>query len=317
MKSIILAAFLLPTLGFADCQQWSGPQAIGENEAILRESSGVAVSALVQDRLYQVNDSGSGPYFYQTDRRGRVEREIRIANFHPVDMEDLGYGRCGSGYCLWLADIGDNREQRATIRVVRIREQEDFPSIVVPEEVLELAYPDGPHNAESFAVHPNGDFFLVTKEKKRASGMVPEAQVFRIAAHELRMAAGRRLIWQPWARVDIASALPGFPHEQTVATSIAISPSGNSFLVLTYGAVLQWNVNLAMGPFLDENSHRNLTQNVRFVEQISLPQQEAIAFTPRGDGFIFTSESNASSTPIMEVSCRIQTWAVREVKREQ
>src|SRR3970282_324881 len=58
------------------------------------EASGIAVSSRFPGRLYHVNDSGSGPYFYVSDLNGGKTRAVRIEGFDAVgsDFEDAFFG---------------------------------------------------------------------------------------------------------------------------------------------------------------------------------------------------------------------------------
>jgi hypothetical protein len=90
--------------------------------------------------------------------------ESRTAKVDPYDAEDLAVGPDGA---LWVADIGDNEQRRATVAL-----------IVVPpqgEPVLHrLTYPDGPHDAEALLVDGRGVPTIVTKSVGVAGIYQPE-----------------------------------------------------------------------------------------------------------------------------------------------
>lgn len=110
----LISFYYLPA--HALCSDWQAPQKTGTlDHSILPEASGLAISKHFSDRLYHINDKGDEAFFYQTDLRGQNTRKISIANYIPVDTEDLAYGRCnasGTENCLVIADIGDNKADR-------------------------------------------------------------------------------------------------------------------------------------------------------------------------------------------------------------
>jgi hypothetical protein len=85
-----------------------------------------------------------------------------------VDWEAITAGRCGSGECLYIADTGDNLEQRPSVQLYRLPE----PAVTggarrLPMgsrvERLEVRYPDGPHDVEAAFVDSRGDMHLISK----------------------------------------------------------------------------------------------------------------------------------------------------------
>ena len=152
------------------CRSWDEGKKTGElSLTSIKEASGIAVSRKYPGRLYHVNDSGGGPYFYLTDMKGAGTQRVKIEGLiydRSSDYEDLGLGRCGlNKSCLFIADIGDNREKREYARLILVEEKEDYASSVTPVSVIKLVYPDRAHNAEGLAVHPNGDVYVLTKEE--------------------------------------------------------------------------------------------------------------------------------------------------------
>jgi len=121
------------------------------------ESSGLVVR---DGRVYTVNDSGDGAYVYQVDpRTGRTVAVTTYDDEDPTDVEALAAGPDGA---LWVGDIGDNRRWRGSVRVHRIVPVRE--SGTVPSTTYDLAYPGGPHDAETLLVHPRtGRLLLVTK----------------------------------------------------------------------------------------------------------------------------------------------------------
>ena len=138
----------------------------------LIESSGAAPSHRVRGVVWTHNDSGDEPRLYATDSAGDDLGSVLVAGADNVDWEDLGSGPCPdhAGWCLYPADIGDNRHNRDHIVVYRLAEPEpprgraDTLRRVPLESATALRYPDHPHDAEAIAVDPSGRIFIITKE---------------------------------------------------------------------------------------------------------------------------------------------------------
>ncbi|WP_060573199.1 MULTISPECIES: hypothetical protein [unclassified Pseudonocardia] len=79
--------------------------------------------------------------------------EIRDTGVRVTDVEDLGATPDGT---LWLADIGDNRGDRGTVRLVEL-------PVSGPARAHDLVYPDGPRDAEAILLADDGTPLIVAK----------------------------------------------------------------------------------------------------------------------------------------------------------
>jgi hypothetical protein len=132
------------------------------------EVSGVVASRRTPGLLWIEEDSGNPARIWGVDRAGTQLVPLRVVGGLNLDWEDIALARGR----LWIADIGDNLLLRPTITVYSFPEPAPSTRRVRPD-VLTLAYPDGPHNAEALFVDgPRRQLFVVTKE----AGV---AQVFR------------------------------------------------------------------------------------------------------------------------------------------
>jgi hypothetical protein len=188
----------------------------------LDEASGVAVSRRHPGLLWTHND-GPRPLLYATDSSGAALGTIQI-RAELDDWEDIALGPCGRESCLYLADTGDNRERRSSVRLFRIREPS--PADVrrggsAAVEVVRVRYPDGPHDVEAMWVDPNGDAQLVTK------GRGGEARQYRVPAAAWR--TGRAVAQLVGTLpIDVSRRLDGF------VTGAGISPDGRLVALRTY-----------------------------------------------------------------------------------
>lgn len=78
----VMIIFDVPESRAVMCTKWSEGEKISTLDYHrLDEASGIAVSQRFPGRLYHVNDSGNGPYFYTTDMSGGNTKPVRIAGF--------------------------------------------------------------------------------------------------------------------------------------------------------------------------------------------------------------------------------------------
>lgn len=191
----------------------------------LDESSGVAVSRRHPGVLWTHNDGGK-PFLYATDTLGSDLGSVAL-DVEVDDWEDIALGPCGSATCLYLADTGDNRERRGSVRVHRLRE----PTLsqlragrTLRAEALQVRYPDGPHDVEAMWVDPNGDVQLVTKGRRS------EIRQFRVPAASWRR---RQAVAEPLTTIPIEASR----RLDRFVTGAALAPDGRLVALRTYGEI--------------------------------------------------------------------------------
>jgi len=229
----------------------------------------MAASRQFPGRLYHINDSGDVGQFYITRMDGSDLRAVRVAGFDPKDTEAMSLGPCPQdthSSCLYLGDIGDNDSRRNSIEIVVVDEVRNFSKIAKPRSRLRLRYPDGPHDAESLAVHPDGDIFILTKERP---------------AHLYK--ANPNLAEQ--TLTVVTSLDPGGKP-----TDMAISDDGTRLLVLTYTDAMEYSM--------------DFMQSQKIILNF-LQQQESVAYLPGSRSFLYTTEQLLPGLPqwIMRVDC--------------
>lgn len=285
------------------CQRWGEPETAGVlDTALLPEASGIALSRVFAERLYHINDSGYGPYFYITDRQGQNTRQVRVEGLSAIDPEDLSMGPCaGDQSCLFIGDIGDNTAVREAIEVAVLIE-EDFGVSVAPYRLVTLRYPDGPRDAESLAVHPNGDIYILSKEWRRFPLLADPARLYRLPREAWEEHPEELHTLEFVATLD----LPALNRGQTtplgfVATGMDIAPTGDRFMVLTYQNALELAVDLSLG----WPTQLTLGETYQTIPLRILPQQEAISYLGDGRSFIYSSEVRPpfNEAELIRVSC--------------
>ncbi|MFG1491916.1 hypothetical protein ABMA75_00015 [Halobacteriovorax sp. ZH4_bin.1] len=291
----LLTLTLVSISTFAICQKWSGPQVIGSlDTSVLNETSGIAISQVHDDRMYNLNDSGSGPEIFWTTISGKNTKKVKVNNFKPYDMEDMSLGPCGDLKCVYIADIGDNRKKRKFLSIVAIDEMKlkADTTEVWPEFVLRFVYPNKEkYDAESMVVHPSGDIYILTKIVDEENRRAMPAKLFKLGKKKVAKAIEKneKAELEEVATVDLPYHLYNYNLWGRIATAMDISKDGKTLLVLTYGAVFEFNIEFNS---LKEFNARKLDakSDFRIVTTKKLYQQEAIAYGPKDNEFIYTTE---------------------------
>lgn len=131
------------------------------------ESSGLALSLYRGRRLWTHNDSGGGPRLFAVGRHGRTTGRYYLTHARAWDWEAMASAKRNGKRYLFIGEIGDNRKQKSSIYVHRIREPKpNAPDGRRNPASYELRYPDGAHDAEALLVRPGTlRIYIVTKVK--------------------------------------------------------------------------------------------------------------------------------------------------------
>ena len=121
------------------------------------------VSGVVASRrrpvLWIEEDSGNPERIYAIDGSGDQRAVVNVDRAQNLDWEDIAL----SGRRLWLADIGDNFELRASVRVYWFHEPRRSDTTAIAR-VLHLRFEDGAHNAEAMVVDgKRNELYIFTK----------------------------------------------------------------------------------------------------------------------------------------------------------
>lgn len=277
---------------------WNSPEQAGVLEAVVNESSGMAVSRRIPDRTYRINDSGDTGRFFVMNLAGGGLKIVNITGFDPVDTEDMALGPCDNATdCLFIGDIGDNNRRRTSIELVVVQEQSDFPSQLPAAYRVRMQYPDGPHDAESLAVHPDGTVYIMTKDATKS-------QIYRLKPDQWRNAQNRVEMLEPVVALDWPQLRPSTLPFTRQATGMDIAPDGKRFILLDYTDAMEFFIDLS-GDIPAPDAWKEGV-DYRKIEIMTLEQEEAIAYLPDGRGFLYDTERppNAASARIMRMECR-------------
>lgn len=284
------------------CKAWSSPVlAASIASKPIEEASGLEASRSYRGRLYHNNDSGDDLRFFVTDMAGGDLKIVNLKGPKPADIEDLSLGPCGAKTCIFLGDTGDNAGARSEVAFTLLVEKKTYAETATPLRVVRARYPDGPHNVEAFAVHPDGDLFVVTKPVDRQMAKPGPALVYKLSANQLRQTDGVQ-VFSKVGELDLPKLLPDLPFYGWISTGLDISRDGKRAVLLTYMAVVELGFDLAHGV----PGKLIPGDNVSIFRAPPLVQQEAIALLPDDSGFLYDTEAGrkASTFPLNRVTCQ-------------
>ncbi|MFO0757480.1 MAG: hypothetical protein U0359_13365 [Byssovorax sp.] len=243
----------------------------------VRETSGIAASALHPGVFYVHNDSGDTARFFAIDAQGRDQGTFELTGATAVDWEDVARGPCAAapagGSCLYFSDTGDNDHDRSSYVIYRVPEPTSLGAgkHAVTAEALPFTYPDGGHNAEALLIHPKtGVITLVTKVKKKGTRA---ASIYELP---LPLTPGR-----PAVAVKKGEIEP--PTEDKRLTGGAVHPEARGVLLRNHSQVLHF-------PMRPEQSVAEALLAAPCVFPPDAVKGEAITWLPSGDGFVTMSE---------------------------
>lgn len=301
MRAAFFIASLLaaPAAGRADWPMLPVPSK-SERVAVLEdkrinESSGLCLSGRSPGIWWTINDSGGEPCVFAIDQKGKTRAKVRIREAANFDWEDIALGKSKDGApALFIGDIGDNLQIRASIQVYEIPE----PKVSAPGDTVDetlgvvpklwrARYPDGKKNAESLLCHPRTRrLYVITKsdEGKCALYAFPE-----LLQPDTSMTLEKIADLQFPALIRIGKR----PHDNCMTTSADFSPDGSRLLVSTYSSVYEWT--LPEGMPLGEAMKRPPVR----IEPDLLPQLEGACYDADGHTIWLTSER--LPTPLVRV----------------
>ena len=139
------------------------------------EASGIAYAGGV---LWTHNDSDA-PVLYRLDASGQTS-PVTVTRAGVQNWEDIAAGTCHASAeatatqaCLYIADIGDNRELRERITIYEVPVPAPGTTTTKPAIAIHARYPDRAHDAEALLIipgraqlklSPTEQIFIITKE---------------------------------------------------------------------------------------------------------------------------------------------------------
>ena len=237
----------------------AGPDIVSRmDDARITESSGLAVSVKHDDLAYTINDSGNDPIVFAVEiSTGAVVGTTTITGHTLVDTEALAIDGDGE---LWVADTGDNQEQRSDVALYALPEPGRGDHSVAATR-YPLTYPGGPADVEALLINP----------RTGAKGVVTKG----LFAGEL-LALPRKLT------ADQPNEAEATGHDMpAMVTDGVMSANGRFALVRTYSEVRLYDA--------------KTWKSIRSASTPPQPQGETIAFERSQKSYLIGSEGASSA----------------------
>ncbi len=266
---------------------------IGSNPSGLNENSGMAYSKQY-NRMYAINDSGNGNYFFVIDMKGELIEKVKINNAKNTDYEGLSYAPCGEDQCIYIGDVGDNSEDNKTHHVYVIKELSSFKKLANLKTDITFSYEDGvTPNSESLAVHPvTGDIYIATKNYDGKSTFLYKISK-EVFSGKSNVTTQAKLVGE----VSYTTLERSTKIEFTDTTDMAFSPSGKKFLLLTDQSRTVWEFSIDLSTFSYLNVS-DIFDHYRVLPIDYLGQEESLTYINE-DEFIYTTEGDGA--PLLRV----------------
>jgi hypothetical protein len=247
------------------------PRPLGELTGV-PETSGIVASRDHAGVFWIHNDSGHPAEIYAIDASARVLATLALEGATNQDWEDIAIAASEGVDVLYVGDVGDNLARTSdgamssrggSVRLYRLEEPDPRAGDArVTPSVIELVYPDGPHDCEAIFSDPRtGDLYLLAKVDTGTAGLyrgrtlspTEPTRLERVAS--LEMAAitaadtssdGARLVVRSYTQIrvfvvdgDLPSALARAPLRPSArgsaAEAIAFAASGWDLYTIAEG----------------------------------------------------------------------------------
>jgi hypothetical protein len=240
----------------------------------LNELSGFAASRTYPGLIWAHNDSGDTARLFLINKTGNTVATVVLEGIEARDWEDIS---AAAGY-LYIGDIGDNMRVMENIKIHRFQEPKLDPQklgqyISLASANIETAtvtYPDGPRDAESLAVGPDGSILIVSKSFGGSNFYVSQT-VFRRGAVSLK-------------KIGSTFQFGGVGLFTKLATSGDLSRDGKKLLIGTYSQLYEFALTR---PFDFASID---TQNPKIQDLPSLKQSESACYDLDGKQIYVSSE---------------------------
>jgi len=218
--------FLVSATIFFGCDNYGQLTYVADLPNNLEENSGIVT--LKDSTIWVIEDNGNKDEIYRLDFEGKIKTSFEVKNAKNNDWEDLTKDTIGNVY---IADIGNNNNDRKDLVVYKIPNPELEPGDKIDAEKIEFYYPEQkafpPEKAEKMydaeaIFHRNGKLYIVTKN--RTDPFNGKALIYTIPDSKGKYEAklvGNIKVCQDWKTCQI--------------TSIDISPDGKKIVALSYG----------------------------------------------------------------------------------
>lgn len=233
---------------------------IGKLPAVVNESSGLARSKNAGSFLTH-NDSGGKPELYEFDINGKLLSTETVPDAKNRDWEDLAQDENGT---IYIGDFGNNSNQRNDLAIYKYKPGSPTEKISFSyqnQSIKPSSSKSPAFNCEAFFYHKN-QLYLFSKEYDKNGS---------VKLYSLPVQSGNYSL-SPMDSIRISSPV----------TAADISPDGKTFVLLTYGKILLFEVS---GDKIDFSKPKGC---FRFVKK----QTEAILFLNNTDMLVTNEQGD-------------------------
>ncbi|MGH3474709.1 MAG: hypothetical protein ACRDOT_07345 [Aeromicrobium sp.] len=279
LRSLLLALLLVALCAPTAAVGAESEQVSEMSDSRIKESSGLAISAEHDDLAYTINDAGNAPIVYGIKiSTGEVVGTTRVGGGDIEDSESIAIDGDGT---MWVADLGDNDEERDDTALYAFPEPGPGDDSVTAKR-YPVSYDGGAVDIEAFLVHPEtGEKLLASKQKKK------DGTLFSLPAKLSENGDNRA--------TDLGKKVPRDVSDGT------FTPDGTQALIRTRSAVHLFDP--------------KTWSEIGLLEVPEVEQGESIAMEPDGKAFLIGSEGKNS--PLIRVSFGPQASAEATPPAEQ
>lgn len=285
---LVATTLLISNAAFSICSNWKSERIGTLDTNYVDEASGLAASKVKAGSFLWINDSGAREVIYASTVNGQISRSVSLSGFSNRDFEAMATGPCFDNKaesCIYIADIGDNRESRTDLKIGVFKENDFWTkSSIAPVSIVRFQYPNRSANAESMLITPDAKALIFTKSKNGIS------RIFQVEANARVTELGT---------LDIKN-LTRTSGDAVLVTDATISADGSKILILTYGEILEFNTSAILN-----NGGRTMTRGTDYevIKGPGLEQPETIAYTSADSFIVSTETENGGVAPIISYSC--------------
>ncbi|MBR57677.1 MAG: hypothetical protein CMH54_06415 [Myxococcales bacterium] len=263
--------------------------------AVLAEASGMVASYSNPNILWMHNDSGDAANLYAISTDGTLVATVEIPGVSPVDIEDIARATCpdGEGSCLWVADIGNNNQDRDVLDI-HVAEEIDLSVSNIPSPTrtwrYQYRYPHDPVDSEALVVAPDGSRLWIFE---KVDG--PNARVYALENPQEETVATLSIV------ATIPSPGLAIPYGRMI-TAADLHPSGQRLLIRVYTGSWEYRFDSS----LDFENLGAIEPLTVALGPLTEAQGEAICYDNPGTGLWTVSEDpeGAGHQPLHHYPCQ-------------
>jgi hypothetical protein len=211
---------------FVSCNNYGQLKIITDLPDSLEENSGIVTYG--DSTIWVIEDNGNKDELYQVDFHGNILKSFKVKNGDNDDWEDLAKDSLGN---IYIADIGNNQNERKNLTIYKIPNPEIEPGDKIDAKKIKFKYPEQKefppkddslfYDAEAL-FHYKDKLFIITKN--RSNPFTGDAYIYTVPDIPGKYNAtlvGKVNLCSDWKTCQI--------------TGVDISPKGDKIVALSYG----------------------------------------------------------------------------------